>query len=85
MSGGFLASKHLDACLCVSYFASAQNVHTDVMLHAFIIALDLPNPLHMLPLNAHLEIKALTASPDGTCVAAVMPLFHSCFRTNTKQ
>lgn len=84
MSGSFLVSKHLDACLCVSHITSVQNVHTVVMLHAFIIALDLPDPLHMLPLNAHLEIKALTASPDGACVAAVMPLFHSCFCSYTK-
>jgi hypothetical protein len=81
VSGSFLISKHLDACLGVSFFTSVQNVHTDVMMRAFI----LPNPLHMLPLNAHLEIKALTASPDGACVAAVMPLFHSCFRIYTKE
>jgi hypothetical protein len=45
----------------------------------FIIVVDLRDPLYMLPLNAHLEIKALTASPDGACVAAVLSLSHRHF------
>ncbi len=31
----------------------------------------LSDTLHMLPLNSHVDVKALAASSDGACVAAV--------------
>lgn len=47
-----------------------------MMLHLFVVVVHLLDPLYILPLNAHLEIKALTTSLDGACIAAVMSLIR---------
>jgi hypothetical protein len=45
----------------------------------FLCALLLSHTRRMLPLNALLEIKAIAASDDGACIAAVRPLTRARF------
>jgi hypothetical protein len=45
----------------------------------FLFVLLFSHTCLMLPLNALLEIKAIAASDDGACIAAVRPLTRARF------